>query len=56
MKEAIRSYYVKFSVDTLHTESEIKAYSEADAETLLKKQYSDSKVVIIEIERMSDKK
>lgn len=31
MKEAIRTYYVKFAVDTIHTETLVKAYSEADA-------------------------
>lgn len=49
MKESIRTYCVKFAVDTLHTEAVVKAYSKADAETLLKKQYTNCKVSISEI-------
>lgn len=51
MKEAIRTYYVRFSVDTLHTEAIIKAYSESDVETLLKKQYTNCKISISEISK-----
>ena len=36
MKEDIREYYMKFAVDTIHTEAIVKAYSESDAESLLK--------------------
>ena len=52
MKETIRTYYVKFSVDTIHTETVVKAYSEADAETLLKKQYTNCKISVSEINRV----
>lgn len=49
MKEAIRTYYVRFTVDTLHTEATIKAYSKPDAETLLEKLYANCKITILEI-------
>lgn len=52
MKEDIRTYYVKFAVDTVHTEAVVKAYSESDAETLLKKQYTNCKIFITEINRV----
>lgn len=51
MKENIRTYYVKFTVDTLHTEAIVKAYSESDAETLLKKQYTNCKISVSEIKK-----
>lgn len=54
MKEPIRTYYVKFAVDTLHTEAVIKAYSESDAKKLLEKQYSDCKVTFSDIDRISE--
>lgn len=54
MKEPIRTYYVKFAVDTLHTEAVIKAYSESDAKKLLEKQYSDCKVTVSDIDRISE--
>lgn len=49
MKEPIRTYQVKFSVDTLHSETVIKAYSKPDAEKLLEKQYTNCKVSVSEI-------
>ena len=52
LKTKIKEYYVKFSVDTLHTEDNVKAYSKTDAETLLKKQYSNSKVCISDIKEL----
>ena len=52
MKEDIRTYYVKFAVDTIHTEAIVKAYSETDAETLLQKQYTNCKITISEIRRI----
>lgn len=52
MKEAIRTYYVKFAVDTIHTEDFVYAYSESDAETLLKKQYSNCKISISDITKI----
>ena len=52
MREAIRTYYVRFAVDTLHTEAIIKAYSESDVETLLKKQYTNCKISISEISKV----
>ena len=52
MKEAIRIYYVKFAVDTIHTEAFVYAYSESDAETLLKKQYSNCKISISAINKV----
>ena len=51
MKEAIRTYYVKFAVDTIHTETIVKAYSKSDVETLLKKQYSNCKILISDIQK-----
>ena len=51
MKEAIRTYYVKFAVDTIHTEATVKAYSKSDVETLLKKQYANCKISISEINK-----
>ena len=54
MKEAIRTYYVKFAVDTTHTEAVVKAYSESDAETLLKKQYTNCKISISEINKVPE--
>lgn len=54
MKESIRTYYVKYAVDTLHTEAVIKAYSESDAENLLKKQYSDCTVTVTDISRITE--
>lgn len=56
MKEAIKTYYVKFSVDTLHTEAVIKAYSKPDAETLLNKQYTNCKICITEINEISEER
>lgn len=52
MKEAIRTYYVKFAVDTVHTEATIKAYSKADIKTLLEKQYTNCKISITAINRV----
>lgn len=52
MKEDIRAYYMKFAVDTIHTEAVVKAYSESDAESLLKKQYANCKISISEINRI----
>lgn len=52
MKEAIRAYYVKFAVDTVHTEGFVYAYSESDAKTLLKKQYSNCKISVSEITKV----
>lgn len=52
MKEAVRTYYVRFAVDTIHTEAIVKAYSESDVETLLKKQYTNCKISISEISRI----
>lgn len=52
MKEAIRTYYVKFAVDTLHTEAIVKAYSESDVKTLLEKQYTNCKISISEISKV----
>lgn len=49
MKEEIRTYYVKFTVDTLHTEAIIKAYSKTDTESLLTKQYGGYKVSVLDI-------
>lgn len=49
MKEAIRTYYVKFAVDTVHTEAIVKAYSKADVKTLLEKQYTNCKISVSEI-------
>ena len=46
MKEKIRTYYVKFMVDTIHTEAEIKAYSKTEVESLLKKQYVNCKITV----------
>ena len=46
MKEKIRTYYVKFAVDTIHTEAEIKAYSKTEAKSLLEKQYANCKIKI----------
>lgn len=54
MKEPIKTYYVKFAVDTLHTEAVIRAYSKTDAETLLKKQYTNCKVSISENSEVSE--
>lgn len=51
MKEAIRTYYVKFAVDTIHTETIVKAYSETDAKTLLEKQYNNCKISISNIQK-----
>lgn len=52
LKTRIKTYYIKFSVDTLHTEDIVKAYSKTDAETLLNKQYSNSKVCISNIREL----
>ncbi|MCR4563121.1 MAG: hypothetical protein K5755_00570 [Clostridiales bacterium] len=54
VKTNIKTYYVRFCVDTLHTEAEVKAYSRTDAETLLKKQYDNCKVSILKIEETKD--
>lgn len=56
LKTKIKTYYVKFSVDTLHTEDVIRAYSKTDAETLLKKQYDNCKVSVLEIEETAGNK
>ena len=52
MKETIRTYYVKFAVDTIHTEAVVKAYSRSDAETLLEKQYTNCKISISEMNKV----
>lgn len=46
LKEEIRTYHVKFAVDTIHTETEIKAYSRRGAKILLEKQDTDCKVTV----------
>lgn len=48
-KTPIKAYCVKFAVDTIHTESIIKAYSEADVKTLLGKQYVNCTISHVEI-------
>lgn len=52
MKEQIRKYYVKFAVDTIHTEAMIKAYSKTEAKTLLEKQYANCKISISNINQI----
>ncbi len=52
MKEAIRTYYVKFAVDTIHTETFVYAYSKSDAKTLLEKQYNNCKISISDINKV----
>lgn len=54
MKEPIRTYHVKFAVDTLHTETIVKAYSKPDAEVLLNKQYANCKVSVSEINEVME--
>jgi|GEM_PF-2500571 len=56
LKTKIITYYVRFSVDTLHTEAVVRAYSKTDAETLLKKQYDNCKVLVLEIEETAGNK
>ena len=56
MNEDIRTYYVKFAVDTIHTEAIVKAYSESDAKTLLNKQYTNCKISISKISRVLEEK
>lgn len=55
MKETIRTYYARLMVDTLHTETTIKAYSKPDAKTLLDKLYTNCKVTILDIDEVLEK-
>lgn len=52
-REPLRTYLVLFSVDTLTTEEQVRAYSRADAVSLLKNRYPGHDIKVIgEIRRI----
>lgn len=53
-REPLRTYLVLFSVDTLTTEEQVRAYSQTDAVSLLKKRYPGHNIKVIgEIRRIN---
>lgn len=52
-REPLRTYLIFFSVDTLTTEEQVRAYSRTDAVSLLKKRYPGHDIKVIgEIRRI----
>ena len=52
-REPLRTYLVLFSVDTLTTEEQVRAYCQTDAVSLLKKRYPGHDIKVIgEIRRI----
>ena len=52
-REPLRTYLILFSVDTLTTEEQVRAYSRTDAVSLLKKRYPGHDIKVIgEIRRI----
>ena len=53
-REPLRTYLVLFSVDTLTTEEQVRAYSQTDAVSLLKKRYPGHNIKVIDEIRRID--
>lgn len=53
-REPLRTYLILFSVDTLTTEEQVRAYSRTDAVSLLKKRYPGHNIKVIDEIRRID--